>query len=71
MYLLGTLASFKSRISEYKQIWWIFIKNFKLVNNHIERGSENKYFPVYFPDQFITPNRHPTTIWKYFAFDKI
>lgn len=42
-----------------------------LVNNHMERGSENKYFPVYCLDQFIAPSPHPTTISKYFVFDNI
>ena len=40
-----------------------------LINNRIERRSENKYSRSFCPHQFITPNLHPTTIWKYFVFD--
>ena len=59
MYPSGTLISVRSRIFRYNQIWQLFFQNFMLINNSIERESENKYFPPYCPDQFITPNSHP------------
>ena len=46
MYPSVTLINVKPRIFGYNQIWKLFIKNFLLINNRIEKGSESKYFPL-------------------------